>query len=310
MTVTYDASVVSSPHHSPFRSIRRPGGRVLRIRWRSIGFALLAVLAVGGALLLAAAGGDAGDERTIVWAVGDGANGSSVAKELAGRMDQDELDAFLYLGDVYETGSAAEFESNYASVYGRFDEVAEPTPGNHEWPSHEEGYDPYWTEVKGRPQPSYYATELAGWEILSLNSEDAHDPKSAQIAWLRDQLSEPGTCRIAFWHRPRYSAGDTHGDQPDVEPFWSALEGHAAIVVNGHEHNSQRFPPKRGITELLAGAGGNELYSLVPGDDRPAFANDTDYAALRLELEPELARYRFVAVDGTLLDEGAMPCER
>ena len=50
----------------------------------------------------------------------------------------------LYLGDVYDSGTAEEFDSNYRPAYGRFDKITAPTPGNHDWPQHEEGYDPYW----------------------------------------------------------------------------------------------------------------------------------------------------------------------
>lgn len=279
----------------------------------------IAALVLAGAVALLVATRIGGDDapasggvpgRAVVWAVGDGADGGTPAREVADLIAEDGLDRLLYLGDVYETGSAEEFETKYEPIYGRFADITEPTPGNHDWPSHEVGYDPYWAEVKEREQPSYYSFELAGWQILSLNSQDAHEPGSPQLRWLRGELSAPGTCRLAFWHSPRYSAGrGEHGDQPDVEPFWSALEGHTSVVVNAHDHNMQRFAPIRDITELVAGAGGNKLYPLAPDDDRPAFANDTDFGALRLELGPGLARFRFVTADGRTLDEGTVPCE-
>ena len=53
----------------------------------------------------------------------------------------------------------------------------------------------------------HYSFTLAGWRILSLNSEDSVEPGSAQLSWLEDELSGPGNCRLAFWHAPRYSAG-------------------------------------------------------------------------------------------------------
>ena len=105
---------------------------------------------------------------------------------------------FLYLGDVYDDGTSEEFERNYRSVYGRLDRVAAPTPGNHEWPNAEEGYKPYWRGAKGRTLPSYYSFRAGGWELLSLNSEAAHDADSAQVRWLRRAVAEPGTCRLAF----------------------------------------------------------------------------------------------------------------
>lgn len=249
-------------------------------------------------------------DPAVVWAVGDGADGGTAARQVAERMSAGGIDRLLYLGDVYETGAAEEFQSNYDAIYGRFGSIAEPTPGNHEWPTHAEGYDPYWKGVTGSEQPHYYSFRLAGWQVLSLNSEELADDGSTQLEWLRGQLGTAGNCRLAFWHRPRYSAGQTHGDDASVEPFWDALRDRASIVVNGHEHNLQRFPARDGITQFVSGAGGHLHYPVDPSDRRPAFANDTDFGALRLELEPGLARFRFVAADGRTLDSGAVRCRQ
>jgi hypothetical protein len=100
-----------------------------------------------------------------------------------------------------------------------------------------------------------YSVRIAGWHVLSLNSEEPHEAGSPQVHWLERQVADGGDCRIAFWHRPRYSAG-THGDQPDVDPLWHALEGRAALVVNGHDHDLQELRVHEGIRKLVAGAGG------------------------------------------------------
>ena len=156
-------------------------------------------------------------KRAVVWAVGDGADGGVEAKAVAARVASERPDHFLYLGDVYADGTAEEFERNYRSVYGQLDRITAPSPGNHEWPNAEEGYGPYWRRAKGRTMPSYYSFRAGRWQLLSLNSEAPHDEDSAQVRWLRRAVAEPGTCRIAFWHRARFSGGK-HGDQNDLEP--------------------------------------------------------------------------------------------
>jgi hypothetical protein len=239
--------------------------------------------------------------------VGDGANGGAEAKKLAGRIARSRVDRFLYLGDVYASGTASDYERHYAPVYGRLASITAPTPGNHEWPNHRRGYDPYWKAVTGRAPPAYYAFTIGGWQILSLNSETSHGARSAQLEWLRGQLARAGTCRLAFWHRPRYSAGVVHGDQEDVQPFWDALRGHARIVVNGHEHDMQRLS-RGGIVELVSGAGGESLYHVDPDYPGLAFGNDGTFGALRLELQPGLARFAFVARSGRVLDSGTVRC--
>ena len=149
---------------------------------------------------------DRGDRAAIVWAVGDGANGTDDARAVAHLMSAKPFDRMLYLGDVYPDGTREDFERNYRSVYGHMDEKTSPTPGNHEWHYREDGYEPYWRDAHGRAIKPWYSFKLAGWEFLSLNSEAPVSPGSPQHRWLLRELSEPGNCRIAFWHSPRFSA--------------------------------------------------------------------------------------------------------
>jgi len=141
-----------------------------------------------------------------------------------------------------------------------------------------------------------------------LNSEAPHGADSAQLRWLRARLrSDTGTCRLAFWHRPLHSAG-LHGDQHDVAPLEDALVGHAALVLNGHDHDLQRLRPARGIVSLVVGAGGHGRYGVNSGDPRLAFANDSVYGALRMRLQPRRATLEFVAADGKSLDQSSVGC--
>ena len=248
-------------------------------------------------------------QRAVVWAVGDGADGGEDAKALARTIAKGKPDLFLYLGDVYQRGTAEEFRDNYETVYGALGRRAAPTPGNHEWGRHTDGYDPYWRRVTGKPVPAFYSLRLAGWQLLSLNSEAPHDSDSAQVRWLRRQLRGTGTCRLAFWHRPRFSAGE-HGDYADMAPLWNALRGRATIVVAAHDHAMQRFKRRDGIVELVSGAGGRSHYDVDEDDPRLAFSNDTEWGALRLELRPGRASWAFVTTEGRTLDRGSLACRR
>jgi hypothetical protein len=253
----------------------------------------------------------------VVWAVGDGADGGAAARAVVARIRASRVDRFLYLGDVYAPrllgwlrgdGSAADFQDRYATVYGPLDRRTAPTPGNHEWARRGEGYEPYWRGVFGRTPPAWYAFGVAGWQLLSLNSEAPHGPGSAQARWLARQVAAPGTCRLAFWHRPRFSRG-RHGDQRDVAPLFHALRGHAVLAVNGHDHDMQRFRPVGGVTQIVSGAGGHEHYALRRTPSL-AFGDDSDYGALRIDLRPGSARLRFVAADGRVLDDSTVRCRQ
>ena len=268
------------------------------------------VLLIALVLGLSGCGGEkdqaARDAPAVVWAVGDGATGSDEARALGERIAAEKPARMLYLGDVYPDGTQEDFAERYDPIYGELAKVTEPTPGNHEWATRAEGYEPYWKGKKGRAPLGAYEFELAGWQILSLNSEGDHGPDSDQLRWLRERVRRPGTCRLAFWHRPRFSAGK-YGSE-DLAPLWDALRGRAALVLNGHDHNSQRFEPRDGITQIVAGAGGANMYPVDPEEPGLAWADDTERAALRLTLRPGRADHAFVTAQGRRLDSGSVSC--
>lgn len=264
--------------------------------------------------LLAALGGGASaqtpeePQRAVVWAVGDAATPNDGARRLAAHIRAQAPDRFLYLGDVYEGGTALEFRRNYHPLYGSLAPVTDPTPGNHEWANRFGGYYPYWRARKGRRQPPWSSTSLAGWEILALNSQAAHGRESRQLRWLGRALAEPGgDCRIAFWHRPRFTAG-VYEDAPDLAPLWDALRGRAKAVLSGHDHNLQRLRPRNGITQYIAGAGGASPYAVDQRDPRLVWGSSGRLGALRIVLEPGRATFEFRDATGRLLDRSRQGC--
>jgi hypothetical protein len=151
--------------------------------------ALLAVAAiaaaVGFALSRSVSAPGAVEPPAIVWAVGDGADDSARSKALGARIASVSSDRFLYLGDVYETGTYTEFRRNTPRPTD--DSSADRAdPGNHEWPNRRAGYNRYWKEVRGgRTKAPYYSFSVGGWQFLSVNSELPHRSGSAQLAWLK-----------------------------------------------------------------------------------------------------------------------------
>ncbi|HEV2819311.1 MAG TPA: metallophosphoesterase [Solirubrobacteraceae bacterium] len=270
---------------------------------------------------------DLSHDRAVLWAVGDSADGSRGARRLARSIpDARDLDAFLYLGDVYSNGSARDFVRHYEPLYGRLKEVTAPTPGNHEWGNRALGYLRYWSAARGVAAPAWYAFRAAGWLVVSLNSEAPCEPGSSQHDWLSEQLRASDEPCLAFWHRPRFSAGK-HGDNTDVAPLWDAIRGRAALVLSAHDHNLQRFRPIEGTIQVVAGAGGRSRYELTRSwrrflpwprprplarahrtfeDPRLAFGNDTEDGVVRLDLRPGRIDLAFVATDGRMLDEASV----
>jgi hypothetical protein len=242
-----------------------------------------------------------------VWAVGDAADGGAHARRVADMIARAKPDRVLYLGDVYVNGTEEEYARNYRPVFGRFDAITAPTPGNHEWHTRAEGYDPYWKAAGLVTDRHYYSFKTAGWEIVSLNSESGLEDGSPQRRWLPGALAERGNCRVVFWHRPYLNAG-RHGDQKETAPLWRAVRGHAVLVLNGHDHNFQHFKRRAGIVQLISGAGGHGLYESDERDPRLVWDEDDEYGAVRLDLRPGVARFRFVAAPGRTLHKGSVRC--
>ena len=262
-------------------------------------------------LLCAAAGyGAAPAAAATIWAVGDGAVPEPYDEEVAQRIQADgPFDRFLYLGDVYETGTAEEYRTNYDPAFGRFKAFSSPTPGNHEWDNRGQGYDPYWGSLAPRNGGHWYSFDLAGWHIVSLNSEEDASEGSAQVAWLRADLARyDGTCTLAFMHKPRYSAQADSGGHPELEPAWSSLVGRAVAVLAGHHHNYQRLAPERGLVQFVVGTGGRRRYNVNEADPRLQASSDQVFGALRLRLASGTATYDFLTSSGEGLDSGSLGC--
>ncbi len=90
------------------------------------------------------------------------------------------------------------------------------------------------------------------------------------VTWLKNDLAANADhkCTLAYFHHPLFSSGD-HGNQTSMRPTWDALyAANADVVVNGHDHNYERFAPQspsgaadpaRGIREFVVGTGGAGL---------------------------------------------------
>jgi hypothetical protein len=225
--------------------------------------------------------------RATLWAVGDSAGGAHAAA-VARLIREHHPDKLLYLGDIYngDLGFRA-----YRRLYRGLPTAR--TPGNHDWPHHWSG-------------PEWYSFTAAGWRVIELNSQTRR--RAQQLRWLRTLLrARGGDCRLAFWHRPRVSAGP-HGDAADMDQYWRALQGHARLVVSGHDHDMQRFAPRGSLIQLVAGAGGESLYRVNRSKQGLAFADDTHWGALRVDLARGHAMVAFVSASGRVLNSHQVGC--
>lgn len=279
------------------------------------------MLPLAASLALAApeAGGQTRPSEAVVLAAGDIAACGSGGDERTATLLDSNRGTVLALGDLaYDSGTLEEFQACFGPSWGRHKRRIRPAPGNHEYNSDASGYFGYFGRAAGPAGRGYYSFELGSWHIVSLNSERDTDAGGAQVRWLRADLARTrARCVLAFWHRPRWSSGE-YADDARVAPLWNALyDARADIVLSGHDHNYQRYPPMnkrgaiaraRGIRSFVVGTGGRDRYGLR-ADSRRRAATDSTWGVLRLTLRPAGYRWRFVPVaGGSYRDSGSGTC--
>jgi 3',5'-cyclic AMP phosphodiesterase CpdA len=253
-------------------------------------------------------------EPVVALAAGDIAGCGSDGDEATARLLDTRPGTVLALGDVaYDQGSPAQFDSCFGPSWGRFRDRIKPVPGNHEYgTAGAQGYYGYF----GLEPPGWYSFDLGQWHVVALNSNcgavGGCGPDSEQVRWFRADLAAAGArCTLAYWHHPRYSSGVTHGDNAEVDGLWvAAVEGGVDVVLNGHEHNYERFDVRDGVRQFVVGTGGRSHYPLAK-TPRPGskVRSGNTFGVLELTLLDGSYRWRFVPVEGeSFTDAGRGAC--
>jgi hypothetical protein len=165
--------------------------------------------------------------------------------------------------------------------------------------------------------------DVGAWHVVTLDSECAAvggcGRESPQGQWLLDDLRHStALCTLAIWHRPRFSSG-AHGDDPDVGPLWAILhDAHADLIVNGHDHDYERFAPQdpsgrqqrpNGIREIVVGTGGAPIGQFGRTHANSEFRLTGTWGVVRLTLHPANYEWQFLPTVGDVADSGSTPCQ-
>ena len=277
---------------------------------------------IGGTTILAAGDiadcGSSGDEHT-----------AALLDRLAGTV--------VTLGDhAYDWGTARDFADCYAPTWGRHRNRTRPAIGGHEYGAKGGDASTYFRYFHSQlarfgssatdQRRGWYSYDLGGWHVVVLNTSwrevGLPTPMSEQVRWLKEDLeAHRSRCTLAVWHDPVFSSG-LNGGSSSYRPLWDALYvSGAELVLNGHDHDYERFAPQdpsgaydpvRGIREIVVGTGGASHYSFAEG--RGILANsevrdDTAFGVLRVTLRPRGYEWQFVPAGGaTFTDAGSTAC--
>ena len=124
-------------------------------------------------------------------------------------------------------------------------------------------------------------------------------------------------CTLAVWHHPRFSSGE-HGNDATVWPFWDALyRAGADVVVNGHDHDYERFGPQdpagredkaRGHPRVRRRDRRSGPARLPDGRGPQRGADREHLGVIRFVLHPTSYEWSFIETSGEVGDSGNGAC--
>jgi hypothetical protein len=241
--------------------------------------------------------------------------GTSGDEQVANVLDGIPGTVFTLGDNVYEDGTAQQFNDCYNPSWGRHKARTKPAPGNHDYhTSGGSGYFGYFGDAATPLQPGC-RSGCNGW--YSYNACD----EAAMLAWLEQDLrANTAACTVAMWHRAVLTIGPHSNDEGNMKPFWRMLyDYNADIVLSGHEHNYQRYAPlnreangvdtARGIRQFVVGTGGKGLTTSSRAGSTPGLEAWQDASTanalgvLKLTLGASGYSWQFVPVAGKSFPE-------
>jgi len=234
-------------------------------------------------------------------------------------LDRQEGVIFTAGDNVYDDGTSREFADCYAPTWGRHAGRTRPSPGNHDYETASaSGYYQFFGANAGAPGVGYYSYDVGAWHVMSLNSNVGASTGSAQYEWLRADLASSKTvCAVAYWHHPVFSSGE-HGNSSKMSAIFRLLyENGVEIVVNGHDHDYERFAPQNpdgqadsaGVRQFVVGTGGKGLDPFIRVQPNSEVRDSSSFGVLKLSLRRAGYDWEFIPVaGGGFSDSGSGSC--
>jgi hypothetical protein len=244
--------------------------------------------------------------------VGDSGTGSRAQRAVAGLLERMQPDLILHTGDVvYPKGEDADYDPKFFAPYRRIIGGVPifPSLGNHDVET--KNGVPYLenfhlprnnSEDTGR----YYSFDWGNAHFVALDSELYYDDEGGdpgrQKAWMERDLGETRQpWKFAFFHRPPYSSSEHGSDlvvREDLEPV---LARHGVdLVFNGHDHHYERTVQIKGVTYVVTGGGGKDLYE-AGESEWTAFSRSTHHA-VSVRVDGDRLRLEAVETHGAVID--------
>ena len=181
-----------------------------------------------------------------VLGVGDGPSNEVTSNAVAARIASVDPPLFLFLGDVYETGSFTEFRNHYGvssldapgTLWGATADVTQPTIGNHENASTAPFID-YWHQ-----RPLFTTFTFGGVLFLDMNSNRSLKPGSRQFRFIQTAVTDPAapSCIVTYWHKP--AVKNNTQVIASLSQAWALLANNGVdLLLAGNQHHMVEDKP-------------------------------------------------------------------
>lgn len=197
-------------------------------------------------------------------ALGDYGAGTVHQSRVAANMLRFRPELIITAGDnVYPTGRWQDYAKNwdppqFMGLLARSTAFM-PALGNHDM--YRDDLRPYFghfPHLEGRP---YYSFTHKNATFFALDSDQDLRVGSAQYRWLEHELKTASTTwKVVYLHYPMYGRDPNAFTEirTAVQPLLARYG--VQLVVAGHEHNYQRSQAIDGVTHILTGGGGQQVF--------------------------------------------------
>lgn len=229
----------------------------------------------------------------------------AVAKQLTATRAKFPFEFVVMVGDnIYGGNSAKDYDKKFAIPYKPLLDAGVKfyaALGNHDDPS-ERFYKPF--NMNGE---RYYTFKPAnGVRFFALDSTYVDDK---QMKWVDEQLGMSGSdWKIAFFHHPPYSSGETHGSdetlRTQLEPIF--VKHGVNVVLTGHEHFYERIKPQKGIAYFITGSSAKLREGNISQTQLTAKGFDAGYTFMIVEIVGDDMYYQTITDTGKTVDSGTV----
>ena len=240
--------------------------------------------------------------------LGDTGTGDSEQNQVAAKVEEyrqkTHFEFAILLGDnIYGSERPQDFVRKFERPYSALLQAGVKfyaALGNHDDPN-QRFYKPF--NMEGERYYTYQKGPIRFF-VLDSNYLDRR-----QLEWLEAELKKSGSdWKIAYFHHPLYSSGETHGSETDLrallEPLF--LKFGMNVVFAGHEHFYERIKPQKGIFHFTAGGAAKLRRGDISKTDMTEVGFDADRSFMVVEVAGDEMHFQTIARTGKIVDSGVL----